>query len=183
MNTEDISRNRLNNEPCPKDLAFLIENCVELLSDMEVEISDKKQWEPWNDKSYLTEEDFADPDISANVKAIDDTFALISFVAEFPDSEFVGYWRGVDNSKIEDCPLVHYSNDGQFSLCGSRFIESLFVNLYEDECLEEMKNKVIEKGIEINFRSIDEIKNKYTKIEPNVYHEQKYEEHKESANN
>ena len=181
MKIEDISINRLKNESCPEDVTFLIENCMDLLTEMEIEINGDETWEPWNDKSYLTKEDLADPDISANIQAIDDTFSLISFIAEFPDGEYVGYWRGIENSNIEDCPLVHYSNDGQFSLCGPRFIESIFVNLYDDEGLDEIRRLAKEKGIELNFKSIDDIKDKETKIEPDDYHQKKYYEYKNLA--
>jgi hypothetical protein len=178
MKFESISKFRLNNEDCPKDLVFLIDNFLSTLSDLEIEFNDKEGWEPWSDKSYLTEKDLADPDISANIKAIDDTFALISFVAGFPDGEYVGYWRGPENLAIENSPLVHYSNDGQFSLCGSDFIESLFFYVYDDETLDEIKRSAIASGIEMDFESIDDIEIKETEITPNEYHEKRYYQYK-----
>lgn len=178
MKIENISKFRLGNEDCPRDLIFLIDNFLSTLSGLEIEFNDQERWEPWCDKSYLTKEDLADPDIAANIKAIDETFALISFVAEFPDGEYVGYWRGPEKSTIENSPLVHYSNDGQFSLCGSNFIEALYFYVYDDEVLEEIKKSAIASGIELDFESIDDIKIKETEISPSDNHEKKYYEYK-----
>ncbi len=178
MRTANISKFRLGNEDCPRDLVFLVDNFLSKLSDLEIEFNDQESWEPWNDKSYLTESDLADPDIAANIKAIDDTFALISFVAEFPDGEYVGYWRGPENSAIKNSPMVHYSNDGQFSLCGSKFIEALYFYVYDDEVLEEIKLSAIASGIELDFESIDDLKTNEAKVSPSDYHEKKYYQYK-----
>ena len=165
-----ISKNRLNNEKCPNDLVFLIEHCLDLLDEMGIELNGDENWNPWDDKSYLTEEDLKDPEIVSNVKAIDDTFKLISVVAATDESEFIGYWKGVENKPISEAPIVFYSNDGQFSLCGSRFIESLFFNIFDDELLGELKDRANNAGLKLNFVSIDELENPKTEISPEAYH-------------
>ena len=170
----NISINRLSGEPCPNDVQFLIENCQEMLEDMAVQIVSESPWEPWNDKSYLTEEDLANPDIAANVKAIEDTFKLIDFIAQTDEGEYYGYWRGIDNLPISESPIVFYDNEGQFSLCGSRFIESLFFNVYDDELLDELKVIANNNGLDLSFNDIDEIVIPQTKINPDKYHSDLY---------
>ena len=131
-------------------------------------------WAPWSDKSYLTEEDLQDPDISANVRAIDDTFELISFVAATEDGEYVGYWRGVDDTPVANAPVVLYSNDGQFSLCGNRMIEAPFFISFGDDLLDELRSRANTHGFRLDFESIDDLPESQTTMKPDAYHMQQY---------
>ncbi len=173
-----ISKNRLDDEKCPKDLEFIIDSCLDLINEMGIELNANENWEPWNDKSYLTEEDLKDPDIVSNVKAIDDTFKLISVIAETDESEYIGYWRGTEDKLIAKSPMVFYSNEGQFTLCGNSFIESLFFNVFDDELLDELKEKANAVGFELTFKCIDEIEDPKTVISPHDYHMLQYEKYK-----
>ncbi|MDR8525016.1 hypothetical protein [Shewanella fidelis] len=174
MNIDNISKFRLAGEACPADLTFLVKRFLPLLSEVEVEFNDQADWQPWADKSYLTEKDLADPDIVANVQAIDDTFALISFVAEFPNGEYLGYWRGPENRAIKDSPLVLYSSDGRFSLCGADLFEALHLYTYDDDVLTRIKNAAIANGFELDFDCVDDIETDEVVVSPDTYHETRY---------
>lgn len=120
MPTTFISSHRLGNEACPEDLAFLLKHCRDWLeSELFVRFPEDEDWAPWEDTSYLNEDDWADPEIAANVKAISDTCKHIAFVAELPDGEYLGYWRGEAKRPIAESPLVKYSNDAA-SASGAR---------------------------------------------------------------
>lgn len=175
-----VSKYRLGGEPCPRDLEVLITHCSAILHDMGVEISGDSTWAPWADKSYLTEADYRDPDIAANVKAIDDTCALISFVGSTDEGECIGYWRGPERRAISASPLVCYDTEGQFTLCGSKFIEALFFISYDEEALERLRAAVAKLGVPLEFASIDEIVIPQTIRSPDSFHKERYEKHKEA---
>jgi|GEM_PF-4928121 len=174
MKVENHSRCRLQNDPFPEDLAYLVTHFHELLAEFEVTFNGEEDWEPWADKSYLTEDDLADPDIAANVKAIDDTYALISFVAEFPDGEYVGCWRGVERRPVNYCPLVYYTNNAQFILCGSNFIEVLFWCFDE---VEELKPVWIYADC-LGTKPMFDLEDRLAGITPEEYHLIRYKEYR-----
>ncbi|MBB5958478.1 hypothetical protein FHS29_005086 [Saccharothrix tamanrassetensis] len=79
------------------------------------------------DTGYLTAEDLANPDIAANVRAIGETAALITWVAEDEDEgRAFGYWRGPDDLPLAAAPVVSLDNEGQFQLLrGANLSEAL----------------------------------------------------------
>lgn len=179
--TDMISANRLGGEPCPRDLAILATDCSDLLAELGITISTDPDWAPWADKSYLTPEDYANPDIAANVKAIDDTFEHIRFVAQFDDGECVGYWVGPDSRPIAQSPIVCYDNGGQFTLYGGRFVESLFFLIYGDDALKEIRSSCADHNIPLDFKSLDDIRIPATSMPPSEFHEGRYYEYLQEA--
>lgn len=79
------------------------------------------------DTSYLTAEDLANLDIAANVLAIGETAALITWVAEDEDEgQAFGYWRGPAGLPLGAAPIVSLDNEGQFQLLrGATLSEAL----------------------------------------------------------
>lgn len=79
------------------------------------------------DTGYLTAEDLANPDIAANVRAIGETAALITWVAEDEDEgQAFGYWRGPNALPLAAAPVVSLDNEGQFQvLRGASLSEAL----------------------------------------------------------
>ena len=178
---EQVSINRLAGEECPKDLDNLILNAGALLDNMGININGEQYWEPWTDKSYLSESDLQNRDIMSNVKAIDELFGYIKFVAETDGGEFIGYWCGPENNQICDAPLVYYDTEGQFELCGSRFVEALFFLVYDDDLLEQLRCICKTVGIPLEFESIDDISIPKMNLTPNELHEIKYDEYLRNA--
>jgi len=50
---------------------------------------------PLLDHNYLNDQDRADPDIMANVKAMQDTEKKLKFVVQCADQSLIGYWRSL----------------------------------------------------------------------------------------
>jgi hypothetical protein len=175
---ESVTLNRLGGAPCPDDLRILLTDGIGLLHALGVEISGDVSWQPWADKSYLTSTDWADPEIAANVHAIDDTFEHINFVARTDDGIFLGYWRGPQRASIDNSPLVSYDTEGQFRLCGGRFVESLFFVLSDNEALDQFREACGRLGIIVSFESLDDIAIPSIAPEPAAYHLARYESHR-----
>ena len=175
---ESVTANRLGGEPCPDDLRVLLSEGIGLLNSLGLDVSGDAAWQPWADKSYLTESDLADPDIAANVKAIDDTFAHINFVARTEEDICIGYWRGPQRVPLQGSPLVSYDTEGQFRLCGSRFVEAPFFVLYDDEALEQLRWSCRQLGIALPFESIDDIVIPSVDPAPDAFHLARYHAHK-----
>lgn len=175
---DQVSEYRLGGQPCPKDLDVLISHCRPLLDDLGIEISGDPAWAPWADKSYLTEADYRNPDIAANVKAIDDTFALTRFVARTENGECIGYWGGPEGCQVADGPVVYYDTEGQFRLCGARFIEALFFVLYGDDGLEKLRLAAAGLGVPLEFETIDDITIPQASCSPEAFHLERYHKHK-----
>lgn len=76
--------------------------------------------------SYLSEAERADPSIAANIVAIDEVCAQISFFAEDDQSNLFGYWHGAERTALAAAAVVKFDNEGQFSLLQGRgLIEAL----------------------------------------------------------
>lgn len=173
----DLSHLRLHGEPCPPDLEQLVTHGLDWLTGLGVTFGFEKEWAPWADKSYLTPADLANPDIAANVKAIDDVCEYIRFVAQTDGGECIGYWVGPVPRPLSECPLVYYDTEGQFELCGSRFVESFFFLIYDEDTLVELREVCADLGIPLDFISLDDIPIPASSITPDAYHEQRYDWH------
>ena len=115
------------------------------------------------------------PDISANVRAIDEVCDYICFVAQTDGGEYIGYWRGPENLPINLSPLVYYDTEGQFELCGSRFVESIFFLVYDEELLKEFRDLCSDQGIDVDFSSLDDIPIPELNPTPDDLHSKIYE--------
>ncbi len=179
-----ISRLRLQGQPCPADLAFLIQKCGDLLGELGISIPTETLWSPWLDKSYLTELELRDPIISANGRAIEEVCDMISFVAETDGGECIGYWRGPHNGPISEAALVYYDTEGMFYLCGRRFVDALFVLRSEYGKIEELRRRLNEGGIHLDYETEDDIPIPAMDSTPEAVHEEKfsrYRPHSESS--
>ncbi|SER01887.1 hypothetical protein SAMN05216188_10794 [Lentzea xinjiangensis] len=69
------------------------------------------------DTGYLSAADLANPDVAADVRAIADTAALITWVAEDEDEgRAFGYRRGPDDLPLAAAAVVSLDDEGQFHL-------------------------------------------------------------------
>jgi len=95
------------------------------------------------DKSYLSETDRANPDIMANVAAIDDVLAHMLVVGELGDYGAYGYWLGPENRPIESAPIVRLDTEGQFELRPGRTLtEALLLDCgsYDEEEFVDLRD-------------------------------------------
>lgn len=149
---------RLKGQPAPNDLAVLLNHADELGERTGVVLCDSENWAPWADTSYLSEAELKQPEIAANVRAIDEVCAKIAFVAELEDSEYLGYWLGPDDRAVADSPLVILDNEGQFQLCsGSTFAEAILERTYDQASFDELRDWFKSLGIASSALSIDDL--------------------------
>ncbi|MBC6447553.1 hypothetical protein [Actinokineospora xionganensis] len=65
----------------------------------------------------MTAEDLANPDIAANVRAIEETAALVTWVGEDEDEgQAFGYRRGPNALRLASAPVVSLDGEGQFQV-------------------------------------------------------------------
>ena len=174
-NVEAFSKYRLGGEPVPADVVILIDHQDELLERTGIELNWKKAWAPWSDTSYLSPEDWANPDIAANVRAIGEVCGMIAFVAANEDREYFGYWLGLKKRAVEKSPLVRLDNEGQFSLCGvSNFAEVVLSQSADDEQFDEWRSWLVSLGVEVKLVSLEAMKYPEEKTPPDKVHNQLY---------
>jgi hypothetical protein len=113
---------------------------------------------PLPDNSYLNETDRANPDIMANVKAIDDLFKMAIFVAEHEDGDLYGYWQGAENTPLTSAPIIQYDTEGQFNILGgSGLIEAIAANFSfsEESTFQEFRTAFADQQILFSATSLD----------------------------
>ena len=170
-----LSKNRLNGEDVPTDLRTLIQNNEELFQRTGIRIVMDGNWAPWLDYSYLREEELKNPDIAANLKAIEEVASYIAFFAEEEDRQFVGFWRSPKHRKINECNIVLHNNEGRFEMVnGSSFSEYLLSRTYQEEDFQNLKDWLNSLGVSINAASIDELLKPNEELDPNKLHDQLY---------
>lgn len=154
----EFSLNRLGGEPVPEDLKVLLLHRDELARRTGFSLNWDKEWTPWLDSSYLSEDEKADPDISANVRATEEVCALIAFVAAYEDDEYLGFWRGPSLRPVANSPLVYFDNEGQFSLCGGESVsEAILAHAYDEDDFGELSDWMRSIGISIRWDSREDI--------------------------
>ncbi|GAA5141151.1 hypothetical protein GCM10023340_02370 [Nocardioides marinquilinus] len=106
------------------------------------------------DHGYLTDADRANPDVMANVGAIDETAALITWVAEDEDEpQAWGYWRGPDDAFADRPPVVSYDSEGQFYLQPGANLTEVLCSAYgewADDGYEGLAEECRRLGVEVS---------------------------------
>lgn len=152
------------------------------------------------DTSYLSDVDRANPQIMANVAAIEDTAALITWVTSEPQRA-LGYWRGPSSLPLAEAPVVRFDDEGQFYLVGARSITEFYAFeleeflAYEDDFLEE--NGLVDEdgdldedalrasitasihaaGVNGEFRPIGDWEHPAVEVGPEGFHAERYQAH------
>ena len=172
----DFSKNRLRGEPVPDDARILLEHRRELLQLLGVDMQPVADWTPWLDTSYLSEADRANPDIVANVQAVHDICAWISFVAAYEDGEYYGYWRGPEGRPVAESPTVLLDNEGQFQLCAGRTLAEAL--LARAAAFEEARDWMRSIGIDVPWDSEADIPWFEDEHDPDQLHREAYDRHR-----
>lgn len=169
-----FSANRLGGEPLPEDLRILLAHSEELAERTGIELNTEEGWAPWLDTSYLNDDDRANPDTMANVRAIADVCRLVAFVGATEDGESFGYWRGPDGAPVAVAPIVVLDTEGQFRILGSSFAEAVLFQTYGEESFAEMRDWLRSLGIEVRVASIGEIPTPAAEPHPADLHHELY---------
>lgn len=100
-----------------------------------------------SDTSYLNEKDLADPDIVANVAAMQATDKLISWFGQ--DFEgFIGLWRGPDNTPVERAGVVRLDTEGQYHIVATTIGDYLAISCDRDE-FDHHRSQLIAAGFSV----------------------------------
>ncbi|MGW6449828.1 hypothetical protein [Lentzea sp. NPDC055074] len=130
------------------------------------------------DTSYLTAEDLANPDVVANVRAIEETAALITWVAEDGDEgRAFGYWRGPAGLPLTEAPVVSLDNEGQYQLLrGTSLSEALSdeYGQWDDDGYPRMVELCRAQGVPISSDDPDELPEPAVSPTPDEHHEARY---------
>jgi hypothetical protein len=150
-----ISKLRLRGQPIPADVMILLAHNQGLFERTGVQLNWDEGWAPWLDTSYLRPEELANPDIAANIRAIEEVCSRIAFVAAHEDAEYYGYWLGTEDRPVSESPVVCLDNEGQFRLCpGSNLAEALLERTCTDDAFDELRQWFEAIGIPIQAKTI-----------------------------
>lgn len=132
------------------------------------------------DTGYLSAEDLANPDIAANVRAIADTAALITWVAEDGDEgQAFGYWRGPVNLPLSEAPVVSLDNEGQFQLLAGATLSEVLCSEYgqwSDDGYPGLAAACRELGVEVGAEDPIDLPEPSVSPRPDGFHEARYRE-------
>ena len=167
-----FSKYRLNGEAVPADVAVLLNHSDELAARTSVLLHWEADWSPWLDTGYLTDEDRANSDIAANVKAGEEVCKYITFVANDDDSQYFGYWRGLEQLSLEAAPLVLLDNEGQFRLYGATSFAAAVLaetHFWYGQKEGELEAWMVSIGVPLSLGS-----NRFTTLSPGQLHTELY---------
>jgi hypothetical protein len=134
--------------------------------------------------SYLNERDRQNPDIMANVAAINEVLAMITFVAESEDGDMIGYWHGPERTPIDAAPIVKYDTEGQFDLMQGRNVSEAMLGNYtfgDDERFADGKAWLADCGIEMEAADWHALSTPTAATMPNKLHRTLYNERRSAA--
>ena len=136
------------------------------------------------DKSYLSEKDRADPDVMANVAAIDDVLAHILVVGEHHDYGAYGYWLGPEGRPIETAPIVRLDAEGRFELLpGNTLAEALLVDCgsHDEDEFIDLRDWFNDFGLNMTASSRSDFPPPNIKPTPDDLHVARYNAHRAVA--
>jgi hypothetical protein len=189
----EYGRQRLGGRELPADLRTLLvlqwqrgaaEGAADPLEAMGVTLLEPGETHDLLDHSYLNATDRANPDIMANVAAMQSTCEHAVFVARDEDGAIIGYWLGPENLGIDAAPILKVDSEGQFALLeGTTLSEALLGNhVFEDtERFAALKADFAKVGIAISGDSWDDLAYPKAKTDPGVFHEKRYVENRSKA--
>lgn len=134
--------------------------------------------------SYLNDGDRQNPDIMANVAAINDVLALITIVAESEDGDMIGYWHGPERTPIGNAPIVKLDTEGMFGLMQGRTVsEAMLGNTTFDDAehFADARAWLASCGIAIDAKNWRELSTPEASTRPEKLHRALYEQKRIAA--
>ncbi|MGY8663699.1 hypothetical protein Q3C01_15180 [Bradyrhizobium sp. UFLA05-109] len=123
--------------------------------------------------SYLNDSDRQNPRIMANVAAIDELIALITFVATSDDGDMIGYWHGPERTPIETALIVKLDTEGQFDLMQGRNLAEAMLgdNTFSDpEGFATGRRWLADCGITVDATDWRELATPECAVQPSALH-------------
>jgi hypothetical protein len=134
--------------------------------------------------SYLNDVDRQNPDIMANVAAVNEVIELITFVAESDDGDMIGYWHGPERTPIGSAPIVKLDTEGQFDLMRGRTLSEAMLGHYtygDDERFAAGRDWLASHGIVVNAKNWHELSTPVAATRPDKLHKTLYNEKRVAA--
>ena len=186
---ETFQQEILKGQTAPQDLQALLEVITEDGADPLREALGFSLLSPGRDYpllsgSYLNERDRQNPDIMANVAAIDEVMAMITFVAESEDGDMIGYWHGPERTPIDAAPIVKLDTEGQFDLMQGRNVSEAMLGNYtfgDDERFADGRAWLAECGIDMEAADWHRLSTPTAASMPNKLHRTLYNERRVAA--
>jgi hypothetical protein len=179
---------RLRGRPVPDDLRRLVAIQAERpagarrsqdpLLHTGIAIFEPGQSLPLLDHSYLNDNDRADPDIMANVAAIDTVLPHAAWIGTLGGEDVVGYWLHPDEPVGEPPLVVTFSSEGEFDIQpGESLVEAAIYHYagYEDDRFAAAADLYEAHGLPIAARRADDLPYRSAAVNPGVLHGQRYE--------
>jgi hypothetical protein len=191
LDTELFRRDILKGQAPPQDLQALL-GVVALAGDGDDPLREALGFSllspnrdyPLLSGSYLNEKDRQNADIMANVAAIDEVLAMITFVAESEDGDMIGYWHGPERTPIAAAPIVKYDTEGQFDLMQGRTLSEAMLGNYtfdDDERFADGRAWLADCGIETEASDWHDLSTPAAATMPNKLHRTLYNERRVAA--
>ncbi len=178
----EFSRERLGGRPVPDDLATLLKaqwgGNDGPLEDLEVEFFAPGESHPLLDHSYLDAKDLANPDIVANVAAVNEVNSHIGFVAEGLNGAVIGYWFHPDEPAERPAPVVRLDTEGQIEILdGTMFAEAIVGKwVYDDdEWFGRLADGFVALGVPMPVRRTADLVRPRVAVDPATLHNQLFE--------
>jgi hypothetical protein len=191
FNTELFRRDILKGQAAPPDLQALLDVISEagdgadpLREALGFSLLDAGRNYPLLSGSYLNEQDRQNPDIMANVAAIDEIIAMITFVAVSEDGDVIGYWHGPERTPIGAAPIVKYDTEGQFDLMQGRTLSEAMLGNYtfsDDERFSDGRAWLEACGIEMEALNWHGLSTPTAPTMPGKLHQTLYNEKRVAA--
>jgi hypothetical protein len=134
--TPDVSR-----------LRKALTNLPDVLDQFEFEFVDDPNWPEPSDTSYFNDNDRANPDIMANVEAMDATNKLIAWFGRDQEG-FVGLWRQPGGLPLERAPVVRLDSEGQYSLVAATVPDYIAISV-DDDAFSETRASLVAAGFNV----------------------------------
>src|SRR5258706_6694553 len=158
--------------PDVRRLQRVLNDRPDVLDQFEFEFVDDPNWPEPSNTSYLNDSDRADPDIMANVEAMDATNKLIAWFGRDQEG-FVGLWRGPGSLPLERAPVVRLDSEGQYSLVAATVPDYIAISV-DEEAFNDARAALLAAGFNV-AASREEIWDALHGIgDPNVFRDNLY---------
>lgn len=180
---DDFRREVVKTTDLPADLALLAEATFGVLKEDPFEGFGLRALHPGEtaspyDTSYLTAEDLADLDITANVAAISEVADRARWVAVGENGEAYGYWLD-GRDQLGGSPIVKYDAEGQFELIpGTHLTEAVVADIVFDDVeeWEELTEPLTDAGLTFSVQDPSDLSEQEPEADPTprALHERLY---------
>lgn len=120
-----------------------------------------------------------DKDVLANVRALAEVLAMVTFVveAEEDNGTLYGYWHGPEGTPAKDAAIVSYDSEGTIELQDGMTLSDVLVSKASDEDeerFEELMTALAKHGIEVS----SELETPSCKTDPAKLHDKLYKQYR-----